>query len=96
METFQADAVASGHYARTSFGDDLDSVDPEKGVKLLKAVDAAKDQTFFLSQIPQTALQKFLFPLGDKYKTDVKKYAASIGLEKIARKREVHSYSVYM
>ncbi|KAK3102451.1 hypothetical protein FSP39_011453, partial [Pinctada imbricata] len=88
MEKFQPDAIATGHYARTSFGENLESVDPEKGAKLLKSKDEWKDQTFFLSQISQKALQKSIFPLGDKLKTDVKKYAAEIGLEKIAKKRE--------
>ncbi|KAG8142792.1 hypothetical protein E2320_005990 [Naja naja] len=45
-------------------------------VKLLQGVDHSKDQTFFLSQISQEALQKTIFPLGDLTKDFVKKIAA--------------------
>lgn len=52
-------------------------------------LDQWKDQTLFLSQIPQRALQKSVFPLGDILKKDVKKIAESIGLDRIAKKKEV-------
>lgn len=58
-------------------------------MKLLKAVDTVKDQTFFLSQISQAALQKTLFPLGELTKDTVKDIASKTGLEKIAKKKEV-------
>ena len=51
----------AGHYARTSYGEDLeykpmdDNFESEfygkRRVKLLKAIDRIKDQTFFLSQV---------------------------------------------
>lgn len=56
--------------------------------KLLCAADTHKDQTFFLSQMPQRALQHTMFPLGDLHKTDVKRLASAAGLDRIARKRE--------
>lgn len=56
---------------------------------MLCAADTEKDQTFFLSQISQWALQKTIFPLGDLTKTKVKKIAEESGMEKIARKKEV-------
>lgn len=59
------------------------------GVKLLKAEDSVKDQTLFLSQIPQGALRKTLFPLGGLHKDVVKAIAADAGLKKIAKKKEV-------
>ena len=53
--------IISGHYARTSYGEDLeykpwdDHFESEfygkRRVKLLKAIDRIKDQTFFLSQV---------------------------------------------
>lgn len=52
-------------------------------------LDQWKDQTLFLSQISQRALQKSVFPLGDILKKDVKKIAESIGLDRIAKKKEV-------
>lgn len=57
-------------------------------VKLLQAVDPRKDQTFFLSQIPQSALQRTMFPVGSMLKSQVKQLAHEIGLESIAQKRE--------
>lgn len=57
-------------------------------VKLLQAVDARKDQTFFLAQIPQDALRYTMFPLGSMVKSKVKELAKQIGLESIAQKRE--------
>lgn len=57
-------------------------------MKLLQAVDPRKDQTFFLSQIPQVALQNTMFPVGTMFKSEVKKLANEIGLESIAQKRE--------
>ncbi|KAF6206272.1 hypothetical protein GE061_017501 [Apolygus lucorum] len=79
------DYIATGHYARRSFPE-IDSC--TSTVRLLKAKDPDKDQTFFLSQIPQNSLQKTLFPLGDFMKTEVKKIALENGLEKIAKKKE--------
>lgn len=57
-------------------------------MKLLRAIDTFKDQTFFLSQIPQLALRQTMFPLGDFLKNDVKQIAKAEGLDRIARKRE--------
>ena len=58
-------------------------------MKLLKATDAVKDQTFFLSQISQLALQRTVFPVGGLRKDWVKRVAAEAGLGKIAQKKEV-------
>ena len=66
------DAIATGHYARTSFGDYLEDQDMRYNVKLLKAMDQVKDQTFFLSQIPQNALRNTMFPIGSLTKEVVK------------------------
>ncbi|XP_041378075.1 mitochondrial tRNA-specific 2-thiouridylase 1-like [Gigantopelta aegis] len=83
-----ADAIATGHYARTSCGFHLDKVNYNEGVKLLTAVDSAKDQTLFLSQISQDALQRTIFPIGDLTKDVVKKIAVQAGLAKIAERKE--------
>ncbi|KAL8612053.1 hypothetical protein ACOMHN_052075 [Nucella lapillus] len=83
-----ADIIATGHYARTSADYDLENVDPKKGVKLLKSADSVKDQTFFLSQISQSALQRTLFPVGELRKDLVKRIAIEAGLEKIAKRKE--------
>ncbi|XP_037071397.1 LOW QUALITY PROTEIN: mitochondrial tRNA-specific 2-thiouridylase 1-like [Pollicipes pollicipes] len=82
-----ADALATGHYARTSAGEDLTEA-KERSVRLLRAVDRHKDQTFFLSQVPQKALRRTMFPLGEFTKDVVKKVARSAGLQRIAAKKE--------
>lgn len=58
-----ADMIATGHYAKTKDG------------KLLRAVDDAKDQTYFLYRVTDSALQKTLFPLGDYTKQRVREMA---------------------
>ena len=74
-----ADAIATGHYAR---------VRHEAGkVQLLKAVDASKDQSYFLHRLTQAQLAKVLFPLGEIPKTEVRQIAEKIGLPN-ARKKD--------
>ncbi|BES96108.1 tRNA methyl transferase [Nesidiocoris tenuis] len=82
-EKLGCELIATGHYARRTFPDDSSS-----SARLLRGVDLVKDQTFFLSQIPQEALKKTLFPLGDLLKSQVKKIAFENGLERIASKKE--------
>ena len=88
MEHIGCDAVATGHYARTSYGDFLEDFNPRENVQLLMALDRVKDQTFFLSQVPQNALRSTMFPLGHLTKDVVKKIAKTIGFERIANKKE--------
>lgn len=98
MQVLGCDAVATGHYARTSYGEDLEyrPLDDQYGsefyghrrVKLMKAIDRIKDQTFFLSQVKQEPLRNSMFPIGNFTKDVVKKIAHSSGFEKISQKRE--------
>ena len=74
-----ADAIATGHYAR---------VRHEAGkVQLLKAVDASKDQSYFLHRLTQSQLANVLFPLGEIPKTEVREIAEKIALPN-ARKKD--------
>lgn len=58
--------VATGHYAR------IDQ-DPDTGRwRLKRAVDASKDQTYFLFGLTQDQLSRTLFPLGEMQKQDVR------------------------
>jgi len=68
--------IATGHYAR------LDAGGP---VRLLKAVDAAKDQTYFLHAVAGEALRQAIFPLGGFTKQEVRAMAAAAGLPNHAR-----------
>src|SRR5713226_1096670 len=71
---FGADAVATGHYARVVH-------DPASGRHLLKrAVDASKDQTYFLFSLTQEQLACARFPVGDRPKDAVRQYARRRGL----------------
>uniref|UniRef100_A0A6P7GR48 tRNA-5-taurinomethyluridine 2-sulfurtransferase n=1 Tax=Diabrotica virgifera virgifera TaxID=50390 RepID=A0A6P7GR48_DIAVI len=88
MENLGADAIATGHYANTSFGPYLEKYEPDKAIKLLLAKDVRKDQTFFLCQIRQDTLRKTMFPLGNFSKFEVKHMAAENNLERIALKPE--------
>lgn len=81
MKNLGADAVATGHYAQIV-------IDKERNYHLLKGVDEIKDQTFFLSQIPKSALKRCIFPLGKMSKSQVKQIAAEAGFDRIVRKKE--------
>ena len=68
------DYVATGHYARIQR-------DPETGrYLLLRAGDAAKDQTYFLYSLTQHQLAHTLFPLGLLSKPQIRDLAESRGL----------------
>ena len=73
-----AEHIATGHYAR------LDR--SEAAVRLLKARDLGKDQSYFLHAVPQAALTKALFPLGDLPKTEVRALARRAGFTNHAKK----------
>ncbi|MDY0065716.1 MAG: tRNA 2-thiouridine(34) synthase MnmA [Steroidobacteraceae bacterium] len=64
-----ADWVATGHYARVAH---------EGGVRLLKGVDPAKDQSYFLHAVPAQALARTLFPIGSMRKEDVRRRAREL------------------
>lgn len=82
------DAVATGHYARNSYGENLEGREHGGPAYLLQAVDRTKDQTFFLSQINQHALQNSMFPVGEITKKVVKEIARQSGFPEIANKKE--------
>lgn len=56
---------------------------------MYKGKDPIKDQTLFLSQISQDALQNTMFPVGGLYKHQVKSQAKQAGFKDIVKKREV-------
>lgn len=81
------DAIATGHYARTSFGPFLESYRDQGTVRLLRPKDSFQDQTFFLSRVPQKGLRRCLFPLGEHTKAEVRHIASQIGLHSVASKK---------
>lgn len=75
--TMDAAALATGHYAR---------VDKTNGVRLLRARDANKDQTYFLAGLSAKQLEKAMFPIGELEKPEVRAIAARAGLVTAAKK----------
>lgn len=88
IDNLDFDAIAMGHYARSSFGPYLEKYKPNEDVHLLQAKDTFKDQTFFLSAINQKALRRTMFPIGELTKYEVKNLAKKIGLNRVAHKKE--------
>jgi tRNA-uridine 2-sulfurtransferase len=68
-----ADALATGHYARIDRG-------PDGAFRLLRARDAAKDQSYFLHGLTQDELARVRFPLGELTKPEVRAIARARGL----------------
>jgi tRNA-uridine 2-sulfurtransferase len=69
-----ADSIATGHYARVR------RRSPSGPTELLKAFDAAKDQTYFLHRLTQEQLAPVVFPLGEMTKRDVRALAQREGI----------------
>ncbi|GGI21299.1 tRNA 2-thiouridine(34) synthase MnmA [Oxalicibacterium faecigallinarum] len=78
-----ADLIATGHYARVR---EVTSGPDAGQVQLLKAVDASKDQSYFLHRLNQAQLAKTLFPLGEIKKTEVRKIAEQLKLPNATKK----------
>ncbi len=70
---YGCEAVATGHYARLAAG-------PGGEVRLRRARDDAKDQTYFLYGLTQEQLRHARFPLGEMTKPEVREVARSLGL----------------
>ncbi len=75
--TTGADALATGHYAR------LDHAD---GVRLLRAADRNKDQTYFLAGLTQEQLIHAMFPIGNMQKSEVRSLAKKANLSNADKK----------
>jgi tRNA-specific 2-thiouridylase len=72
--TADAEKVATGHYARVKF-------DEARGRWLLiRAVNRAKDQSYFLFELTQEQLGYAMFPLGEMTKEETRAIAAAAGL----------------
>jgi tRNA-specific 2-thiouridylase len=73
-----ADFIATGHYARLATAAGL--------VRLRKAADMSKDQTYFLHTLDQGQLTRSIFPVGDLLKMQVRHIAREAGLDNFAKK----------
>ncbi len=75
-----AEKIATGHYARVR-------QNPQsQRFELLKGLDPAKDQSYFLHRLNQAQLSKTLFPVGELHKTEVRRIAEEIGLPNAKKK----------
>ncbi|MDO9404202.1 MAG: tRNA 2-thiouridine(34) synthase MnmA [Polaromonas sp.] len=75
-----AEKIATGHYARVRQNE-------RTGLfELLKGLDPAKDQSYFLHRLNQAQLSKTLFPVGELKKTEVRRIADEIGLPNAKKK----------
>ena len=73
-----AEKIATGHYARVDYRDGQ--------YRLLRAVDTAKDQTYFLHALGQRQLAATLFPVGEIEKSQVRRMALEAALPTHAKK----------
>jgi tRNA-specific 2-thiouridylase len=67
-----AEAMATGHYVRRAVG--------ASGPQLRRAVDPARDQSYFLFATTAEQLDYLRFPLGGLPKSEVRRTAAALGL----------------
>ncbi|MFZ2218681.1 MAG: tRNA 2-thiouridine(34) synthase MnmA [Rhodoferax sp.] len=75
-----AEKIATGHYARVRLNE------ATQKHELLKGLDPAKDQSYFLHRLNQAQLSKTLFPVGEMLKTEVRRIADEIGLPNAKKK----------
>ena len=73
-----ADCIATGHYAQV--------IEKNGLFQLLKAVDASKDQSYFLHRLNQAQLSRAMFPLGKLLKSEIRVIAEQNGLSNHAKK----------
>jgi tRNA-uridine 2-sulfurtransferase len=73
-----ADYIATGHYARIEQRDGR--------YRLLRGVDASKDQSYFLYTLRQEQLSRALFPLGELKKSEVRDLATRFDLPTAQKK----------
>ena len=72
-----ADCLATGHYVRREIS--------PAGVELHRAVDPARDQSYFLFATTEAQLEFLRFPLGGLAKPDVRRIAEAAGLKVAAK-----------
>ncbi|MBW5799800.1 tRNA 2-thiouridine(34) synthase MnmA [Halomonas elongata] len=78
-EMLGADWIATGHYVRRA--------ERDGHARLLKGLDANKDQSYFLHAVPEAAIARSLFPVGELEKSEVRDIAERHGLA-TARKKD--------
>jgi tRNA-specific 2-thiouridylase len=80
MQKYNCDYFATGHYAR------IKNKDGRFYIK--RAIDNDKDQSYVLWKLTQEQLSKTIFPLGEKHKTDIRKFLATKNINYNPQKRD--------
>ncbi len=75
VDEFEADYMATGHYAK------IEKNDKNYRYLLKKAVDDNKDQSYMLYRMSQDQLKKTLFPMGEFSKDQIRQMAKKYNLE---------------
>ena len=70
---FDATHIATGHYARLARASD-------GHLRLLRGIDDEKDQSYFLFGLPQSTLERLVFPLGELTKPEVREAGRRLGV----------------
>jgi tRNA-uridine 2-sulfurtransferase len=83
------DAVCTGHHARLIPARPTPAAQPGAGRRLLRSVDAGKDQSYVLAVLTSAQLDRSMFPLGGITKEQVRQEAARRGLA-VADKPDSH------
>lgn len=78
-----ADYIATGHYARL---ENRKIRPPSSVFRLLRGIDPAKDQSYFLWSINPNVLNHSLFPIGEYTKPQVRQMAREFGLPNAERR----------
>ena len=79
--SFDAETVATGHYAQIDFDED------SRRYRLKRGVDPLKDQSYFLFTLTQAQLARARFPVGALDKPAVREEARRLGL-RVAEKKD--------
>lgn len=80
-QELNADALATGHYAKVA-------KEKDGSYALYMARDKAKDQSYFLYHLNQEKLKHILLPMGNLMKTEVYKLARQFKLPRVFEKKE--------
>ena len=82
-----ADAIATGHYAQIIPPSPSLMLREGRGeIQLLRGVDPAKDQSYFLWTLTQDQLSKNIFPVGHLLKSEVRELARQLRLPVASKK----------
>ena len=76
-EALGCEVLVTGHHARVIYDDGA--------YHLMKAVDAAKDQSYVLHMLGQRELARVRLPVGEMTKPEVREHAARLGLRTAAK-----------